>query len=456
MNGPNLQESIRALTVAVIDLVDHGRKDGSLVPMQQAYFRWRLQHELTYSEQGVRVPPAHGEMMTRPSWAMAVATVAQGKALQTKEYQAAVSNLRSNEAVAQDADQLLQQFVFRVARKAFESDPLPPPVEFDALLLRFLDDMAGAPFEGGGEVKLEGVSLENERVDPFPGITIRRPKRDDFEEEYPYYGPGAGLDDSIHGTMSAVARVVAKCSTSRDAQMAVEKFIAILRLFKVMSAKYISYQLIGDSVIHPIGGRLTAGTREVVRERGVIRVIDEARLLSFWQVIDPILPRMFYEVIADLSDYRDIAYERYGAALTHPGSPEERVANAIMSLEAILLNEHIELAYKLRFRVAKLLSFLGEKALVVKDTLNDGYRIRSIFAHGARLSVKDKKELESRYQSVDAFVTNLLDYARKVIVVSVLVTKSKNDVIALIDDALIDKSAEDQLQQLLCPFSNVV
>jgi hypothetical protein len=454
MSGSSIQESFRALAVEVIHLVERGRREGTLAPTEQAYFRWRLQGNLTYNEQGVKVPSARGEMSVRPSWNIAVATVAQVKALEAKEYQAVVAELTRRKLV--NVDQLLQQFVFRVARTVLESDSPPPSNAFDSIVERFLDDIAGIPFDGGGEVRLEGISLENEAAHPFPGISLRRPKREDFEEEYPYFGPGARFDASIHGTLSAVAKVYGKCSSSLDAQMKVEQFIVMLRLFKVMSAKYISYRLIGNSIIQPIGGTFTAGAREIVRERGVIGVNEESRLLRFWNVVGPILPRMFYDVTGNASDYRDMAYERYNAALMHPGSPEERLANAIMSLEAILLNEHLELAYKLRFRAAKLLSNLGENASRVPDTLNDAYRARSIFAHGARPSPKDKTRLESHYGSLDALVTKVLDLARKVILVSVLVTHSKNDIIALIDDSLIEKSAEIQLQELVSRVAQVV
>jgi hypothetical protein len=151
-----------------------------------------------------------------------------------------------------------------------------------------------------------------------------------------------------------------------------------------------------------------------------------------------------------------MAYERYCAALMHPGSAEERVANAIMSLEAILLSEHLELAYKLRVRTAKLLSFLGENAVDVRNTLNDGYRVRSIFAHGARMSANDITRLTSRYRTVEAFVSKILDFARKAILVSALVTVPKDDLIDLIDDALIEKSAEDRLRLQISIVANVV
>jgi hypothetical protein len=71
------------------------------------------------------------------------------------------------------------------------------------------------------------------------------------------------------------------------------------------------------------------------------------------------------------------------------------------------------------------------------------------------MSTKDKRDLESKYHTVDRFVSNIIDYAWKAIVMSVLVTSSKNDIIALIDDGLIGKSAEDRLRQSISEVANI-
>ncbi len=49
-----------------------------------------------------------------------------------------------------------------------------------------------------------------------------------------------------------------------------------------------------------------------------------------------------------------------------------------------------------------------------------------------------------------------LNFVRKAILISLLVTRTKKDLIRLIDDAFIERPAEDQLQQLLLPVSELV
>jgi len=92
----------------------------------------------------------------------------------------------------------------------------------------------------------------------------------------------------------------------------------------------------------------------------------------------------------------------------------------------------------------------------VRDAISDAYGVRSAFAHGARLSSGQKSKFENRYGTPDGLVRVTLNFVRKAILISLLVTRTKKDLIRLIDDAFIERPAEDQLQQLLLPVSELV
>jgi len=359
MTSPGAKQSLEMLVAATLELIERGCNNGSLAPSQQAYFRWRLEGDPKFSEMGVELPSARGETLVRPSWAMAIALVAQREVPQTREFQAAVANLRGLAEIGAHADEYLQSFVFVLARKAFELRPHAPQAAFEGLIRQFLDDINGRPFQCGAEIELEGLALESEKVEPTSGIVLRRPKREDFEEETPYYGPGPSSELSFLRTISAVATISCKGTGAYDAQRAVEKLIVMLRLFEVASVRHLSYQLFGDSLINVVTGRIRSGAREMVHERGYIRSDDEARMLRFWHTLDSAIPSSFYDFGATFRDYRDMAYERYSAALMNPASFEERVASAVMALEALFLKERQELGYRLRVRTAKVLCFLS-------------------------------------------------------------------------------------------------
>lgn len=127
-----------------------------------------------------------------------------------------------------------------------------------------------------------------------------------------------------------------------------------------------------------------------------------------------------------------------------------------MGLEALFLEKHQELVYRLRVRAAKLLGFLSERPTYVRDAISDAYGVRSTFAHGGRLSSRNKMNLEVRCQSVGGIVPLILTFVRKTIIAIPMVRWAKDDLIELIDDAFIERSSEDRLRHLLLPLVDVV
>src|SRR2546422_822861 len=88
-----------------------------------------------------------------------------------------------------------------------------------------------------------------------------------------------------------------------------------------------------------------------------------------------------------------IAHTRYKEALFETPLFENRVATAMMGLEALFLDETQELSYRLSVRVSKTISFLKRDPFEVRETIKDAYSIRSKFAHGNVLTHKDRRKL---------------------------------------------------------------
>ena len=61
-----------------------------------------------------------------------------------------------------------------------------------------------------------------------------------------------------------------------------------------------------------------------------------------------------------------------------------------------------------------------------------------------------------RYQSVGGIVPLILIFVRKTIIAILVLRWAKEDLIELIDDALIERSSEDRLRHLLLPLVDVV
>ena len=89
----------------------------------------------------------------------------------------------------------------------------------------------------------------------------------------------------------------------------------------------------------------------------------------FINLLDPLIPQKLYRFGQGESSHLTVAFDRYCDALLRQGILEERIANAVMGLEALLLDQNQELSYRLSLRLAKSLSFLNEEAKEVKKVI---------------------------------------------------------------------------------------
>ena len=95
---------------------------------------------------------------------------------------------------------------------------------------------------------------------------------------------------------------------------------------------------------------------------------------------------------------------------------------------------------------AKILATLGRNPIEVREHIKDAYAIRSTFAHGGHLDYKAKKKLDRKYGGVKKLLHSLLDYLRVSILVSIMSRMSKEELVDLVDDALIDSVKNDELR----------
>ena len=226
----------------------------------------------------------------------------------------------------------------------------------------------------------------------------------------------------------------------------VHKIIRILRLFKVGSVKFFVIRQFSDSITGMQGtGSSWGDEKSDSLERYVVSEPEAKILKNFYQAMDKKIPESFVRPMPDDS-FRDIAYKRYEDALMTNGTIERRIANAIMGLESIfMIEKEQELSYRLRLRVAKLMSFFGFDPFEVKKIIRDAYGIRSTFVHGGLLTHKKAEELKEKHGTVKNLFLKVLDYLRISIVFSIFMTIGKDNLLGTIDNSFLD---EDHLKQL--------
>jgi Apea-like HEPN len=231
----------------------------------------------------------------------------------------------------------------------------------------------------------------------------------------------------------------------------------MLRLFAVASVNYSVYTYsLGD--LTP--GKAVAsrpGDHSVPLVTARVLTKDEPRVRKFWSMLYPILPSHLYKPTnSGTVDYVRVAYERYCAALLRRDIFEERVANAVMGLEALFLEEKQEVSYRCRLRVARAMSYLGENPRDVFGRLADAYRCRNAFAHGDRLSTKNAQKLASRYQDQEILYRSAMNYLRKALVASIVGVDKKATLIAMVDESLVDIGNDKELAAVFAPAASVV
>lgn len=157
-------------------------------------------------------------------------------------------------------------------------------------------------------------------------------------------------------------------------------------------------------------------------------------------IFDEALPRL--EQAAYLQQGRakttvGIAFERYVRASTGDTIAEDRIALAVMGMEALLLSEPRDLRFALALRAARLLGAAGLDPDKIQAAIRLAYDVRSEFVHGGTLSRKQRRKIERQCGSVEQFVLMTLDLARRIILACLFPTCNKESWIEAIDGTMI-------------------
>ena len=446
-------KTLRNLSLKIKREIEEGISQGMLQPEEGIYSRWKV-NEFEYSEGGVTKYSASGENITKKTWFKASHKVADSTR-KSNEYSSALELLAKLAGTGDEIVAGLERFIEKLISSIL-TDSTFNEVGIETLITIFLKDLKEEPLKLGAEVELDGIVILAPGIHFKVGdtnILLRQTTIEDLEKEVPLYGfseprlrPSAILNFEFLGRQA------------NEIQMKVEQAITILRLFRVGSVKAISYSMHSESFTNIALGTLSSGERLRALDKYVITEGDVENLKKFWQAVVKALPQSFYELGEVRLDHKDIAYKRYCDALLLNGMSERRIANAVMGLESLFLKgeEKQELVYRLRIRVAKMFALLGHDPHKVRDTVGDAYEIRSLFVHGGHLAYKDEKKLNTTYGDIRTFLKFILDYLRISIIIWAFIKKGKEELLDLIDDALIAKDKENLLNGLLSTARNIV
>lgn len=450
MSGEELNSTLEKLAKKVNELIEQYVSEGALQPEEETYFRWKVER-FQYTDKGVSDFGAHGEYLVKKSWLGAIIKIVK-QAKSTEEYSSALKYVNNAFGTSERFAHFLDSFVTAVAKQHLDDEV--KKVSTDSLVRIFIKDLKEEPVKSGAEIELQGLVLRAEILEPIFGITIRKTKIEDLEKAVPAHG---FMNRTFPSNPSAIMQIETLERNPAEIQKNVEKAITILRLFRIGSIKWTSYAMYSESIAGFMAGRLGSGSSELALETYIIEEQDIAKLKRFWKALNTATPESFFWP-GSMSNYLTIAYNRYSEALLKNGLFERRVANAVMGLEALILKpgEKQELTYRLGIRISKLLALLGYNPYEAKDIINDAYKVRNLFAHGGQLDYQGRKKLGSKYHDIKNLLLPILDYLRILLVIMILTKKGKDEFIDLIDDSLIDKEKEFQLNTTLSGAREII
>jgi hypothetical protein len=452
----DLFSTLKLLALTIKRTIDDGISDGTLMPEEEVYLRWKVD-KFQYTDKGVIEQAAHGEYVTKPSWFRTSFKLTES-IKKFNEYNSAFERLTNVFGKGDVPSKALEAFVRKLVQECLHKSFLAEKFEendIDNIIKIFLKDLHEEPVRCGAKIELEGVTLRPDKVELSYGITLRKTKIEDIEKEFPAFSftqlnfpskPSAILNIEFFGRPNEIQRKV-------------EQAITILRLFKVGSVTWTRYHMFSDSIIDPMANA-TVGSNRIgtAYETYLITEEEAPKLKKFWQTISNIMPSSFFELDKTRIDHLTVAYNRYTDSLFQNGILERRIANAVMGLEALILKpgEIQELPYRLGIRVSKIFALLEYDPHETKKAIIEAYKVRNLFAHGGQLNDKGKKKLESRYKDPKNLLLSILNYLRILIIIMVISKRKKDEFIDLVDNSLIDRKYEEQLNGVISQVKEIL
>jgi len=320
----------------------------------------------------------------------------------------------------------------------------PENINVDSLIHAFVSDVNDDTTEVMITTYIYGIIMNVEKIDLGKGVSLRRPTTQDNQRLL--RNPVSMFDLN---NVSAVLEVV----TTQKIQIGIsplsKTYIMLLLLFRKGSVDEVRTFWKANSIFRFfLGGEAVSTTPPPIsapHEEYPFNEEDGDRFTKFAERLKTKLPIDEKSGELLVSDYRGISIARYQDAVLKNEGAINRIAYAIMGLEAFFLgpNGDGELKYHLSLRVGKFMQIITrDNATDVFKTVKEAYGIRSRFVHG---STEEEKGTDNKI-----ILDKVLDYLRKSIVVFLsFENKKKDDVLTLLDHSLLDQKADKELRELL-------
>ena len=293
--------------------------------------------------------------------------------------------------------------------------------------------------------KIKGL-FTNEKEIQINNLLLRNPTDVDLTfEDHPGMSP-----ETIHSVL--IIKNVK--GAFNEAQNYLEKIMVLFSLYKTAVVTSYSYR-VGIKTFRNLFGLGFGGeARTTINYPALpdleVKLEDREHLENFLTVMESL----------DIEDYiknpnnsaLGIALNRYLESLRCRDRVEARIMYTVMGLESLLLENEAELSYKLRMRLSKLLSILGDDSIESLSTIKTAYQIRSSFVHGSIIATKKQEEAKM-------CLDKSRNYLRKVLLFYLFENidskKKKSNFIIQLDKALVNDKILDQIRKRIDRIINL-
>ena len=305
----------------------------------------------------------------------------------------------------------------------------------------FINEIEGNPVDWRIEVWLAGVYVETP-IELEKGVVLRPPCKEDIEHELSIFAP-FGVPGMPFQIPDAILTINKRAKIRPAVYPYKEKLITLLQLYKLCSVHELRTMWAPRGILSSGGTSYPPVARFQTTYKCTINEREAEHISSFIKDLGAKIPideewgrlRVDNSIGVALSQYRDV--------LLKPEDIPNKIAYAVFGLEALYLkaDERGELAQRLAQRVAKVMAKLGKgDGKEVFKAIKRAYKIRSVFVHGEPLK-------ESKYRD-RSLLDKLAEYLRTSILIFMQIP-IKNELINLIDDALIDKNSDEALERMV-------
>jgi len=438
-----LRSHILELSKTVRIFIKDKTNERLILPDLETFYQTSWE-KFTYSEKGIDVGRGESKYMSIPSWSRATARIYL-RIKDTSAYNELLKKLKEVQFGTFNAEMTVQKLAMKFAEVYLSDIDQNTEANIEALCQKVIQQIATQELNAVATIYLIGITLQSEEIELMPGIRLRRSNQADISQSIPMH-QNIEIADSPFATAVLEIKRMLTIKQWSGLTNEIEKTIHILRLLGVGAIYYKYYTVQTDWLLNGINDS------EVIPSNfphpPVIFFLEkrnESLVKAMFAYMQTHLPHL--SGINRKINSLTVSYDRYEDACNEGKIFERKVMNAIMGLEALYLDDNMELSYKLSIRCAKVMSFCNLDPLEIKRVIKVGYKIRSVFAHGDHLKKKDINKYNDQFGDYQNIGNQLCNYLRVSICVNIILKLKKSPFLEELDNSLLSLSISEKLKK---------